>query len=96
MYKHTFYYFLGNKKYPEIYILLHYFLAEINPHFNGETQRVKVERGLQVDSFHFDFSLFAFVNQHEKSMDLDLLADFQLYFSHSVRSISLSLSSIDG
>ena len=22
MYKHTFYYFLGNKKYPEIYILL--------------------------------------------------------------------------
>ena len=24
MYKHTFYYFLGNKKYPEIYILPNY------------------------------------------------------------------------
>ena len=29
MYKHTFYYFLGNKKYPEIYILL----KHTNSHF---------------------------------------------------------------
>ena len=27
MYKHTFYYFLGNKKYPEIYILPEEYLA---------------------------------------------------------------------
>ena len=29
MYKHTFYYFLGNKKYPEIYILWHFMTFDI-------------------------------------------------------------------
>ena len=41
MYKHTFYYFLGNKKYPEIYILRQnypYFLLKFASLDNGRNE----------------------------------------------------------
>ena len=58
MYKHTFYYFLGNKKYPEIYILhlrCHFFF-DMNKLLNFHDQ-AKSSQNIQ-RKHKFGFSVF--------------------------------------
>ena len=47
MYKHTFYYFLSNKKYPEIYILQIY---NVFPTLGDESESVEVKIGKDLES----------------------------------------------